>query len=182
MSDEQVIRHCAPTLASLKTANLFSCAFADRDQMLSYVRQLNMRLMDKGLRVLPLRYRDGLGLIYLYRPDRLSRDLHDCTACRLLKQCGYPCQDEKQCLRHLMERLDQQQDFPHEIGLFLGYPPEDVDGFITHREECKCCGYWKVYGDVEAAQRTFARYRKCSDIYWRLWREGRSMERLTVAV
>ncbi|MBQ9301211.1 MAG: DUF3793 family protein [Clostridia bacterium] len=182
MSDEQVIRHCAPTLASIKTANLFSCAFAERQQMLDYVRQLNVRMQGKGVKVLPLRYRDGLGLIYVFRPARLSRDLQDCTACRLLRECGYPCTDENACLRHLMQRLNQQADFPHEIGLFLGYPPEDVDGFISRRDQCKCCGYWKVYGDVDAAKRTFACYRKCSDVYWRLWRAGRSMERLTVAV
>jgi len=182
MSDEQIIRHCSPTLASLKTANLFSCPFPSRWEMVQYVRQLNARFRGKGLLVLPLRYRDGLGLIYVFRPERLSKDLTDCTACRLLRQCGYPCTDEKACLRHLMKRLDAQQDFPHEIGLFLGYPPEDVDGFMSRRDQCKCCGYWKVYGNVEAAQRAFARYRKCADVYWKLWRAGRSMERLTVAV
>ena len=54
MSDEQVIRHCAPTLASIKTANLFSSFFSDRQEMLDHVRKLNLRLKGKGLRVLPL--------------------------------------------------------------------------------------------------------------------------------
>ena len=74
MSEELVIRCCAPTLASIKTGNLFSCCFASRQEMLSDVRSLNNRLGNKGLRVLPMRYRDGKGLIYVYRPRRLSRD------------------------------------------------------------------------------------------------------------
>ena len=38
-------------------------------------------------------------------------------------------------------------DFPHEIGVFLGYPLEDVVGFIRHRGKCfTCCGCWKSYG------------------------------------
>lgn len=180
MSDEQVIRHCAPTLASLKTANLFTAPFSSADEMRDSVRQLNLRLRQKGLRVLPLRYQEGLGLIYLYRPDRLDRDLRDEEARRLLTACGYPCADEAACLRCLMAKLRTQQEFPHEIGLFLGYPPEDVDGFMRHPDACKCCGVWKVYGNVDAARRTFARYRKCSAIYWKLWHQGRSMERLTV--
>ena len=181
MSDELVIRHCAPTLASLKTGSLFSSAFSSRAEMLSSVRALNERLQGKGLRVLPMRYRAGIGLIYIYRPGKLSRDLRDADASRLLRDCGYPGGNENRCIRCLIDRLNARQDFPHEIGLFLGYPPVDVEGFMRHPCDCKCSGCWKVYGDVDAAQRTFARYRKCSDLYWKLWKSGKSMEYLTVA-
>ena len=182
MSDELVIRHCAPTLASIKTANLFSCIFTDRQEMLKHVRNLNLRLKKKGLRVLPLWFKENRGLIYVYRPDKLSKDLQDELAGSLLKKSGYSCTDENACLRKLIERLNLLSDFPHEIGLFLGYPPEDVDGFINRRDECKCCGFWKVYGNVDNAQRLFARYRKCTEIYCKLFQEGRSLENLTVAV
>ena len=65
-------------------------------------------------------------------------------------------------LEQLSDRLCLEQEFPHEIGIFLGYPLEDVDGFITHQgENCKLCGCWKVYGNVEQARRTFASYEKC---------------------
>ena len=182
MSEEQLIRHCAPTLASIKTGNLFSCPFAARAQMNDDIRHLNARLMHKGLRVLPLRYCEGLGLIYVYRPEKLTRDLRDQTASALLRDCGYCCANPNRCIARLIERLREQDGFPHEIGLFLGYPPEDVYGFIHRPGEAKCGGCWKVYGDVEGAKRTFARFKKCSAVYWKLWREGKSIERLTVAV
>ena len=86
MSDELVIRHCAPTLASIKTANLFSCIFTDRQEMLKHVRNLNLRLKKKGLRVLPLWFKENRGLIYVYRPDKLSKDLQDELAGSLLKK------------------------------------------------------------------------------------------------
>ena len=86
------------------------------------------------------------------------------------------------CLRRLFERLRTSEAFPHEIGLFLGYPPEDVEGFIAQRTCAKCVGCWKVYGDVERAQRLFARYAHCTDIYLRKFAQGRDIERLTVAV
>ena len=36
-------------------------------------------------------------------------------------------------------------EFPHEVGLFLSYPPEDVKGFIDHRaNNFKCAGLWTV--------------------------------------
>ena len=75
MSEELVIRCCAPTLASIKTGSMFVCPFADRTEMGHSLSGWNRRLKDKGLRVLPLRYRDGHGLIWLYRPSQLARDL-----------------------------------------------------------------------------------------------------------
>ena len=51
-------------------------------------------------------------------------------------------------MRCLIERLQNREDFPHEIGLFLSYPPEDVQGFIDNRaHNYKRICAWKVYGD-----------------------------------
>ena len=182
MPEELVVRHCAPTLACLKTANLFACPYASRKELYEDVRKLNLRLQGKGLRVLPLRYRNGVGLVYVYRPEKLKRDLGDEAVGCLLAGCGYSCREVCPCLKRLMERLDQDGEFPHEIGLFLGYPPEDVDGFMHKKGEAKLSGVWKVYENVDAARRTFELYRKCSDVYMKRFSEGYSIERLTVAV
>ena len=49
------------------------------------------------------------------------------------------------------------------MGLFLGYPPEDVRGFIENRAAgCKLIGCWKVYGDVDAAKEKFASFERCT--------------------
>lgn len=51
-----------------------------------------------------------------------------------------------------MRRLQRFEAFPHEIGLFLSYPPEDVRGFIEHKgHESKCEGCWKVYAVIYGA-------------------------------
>ena len=55
MSSETLIRCCAPTMACLKTGNMFNCAFDGHEQMIAELRQLNQRLRNKGLRILPLR-------------------------------------------------------------------------------------------------------------------------------
>lgn len=182
MTEEHVIRYCAPTLASIKTGSMFSCSYSSSEDMNNSVRIYNRRLMHKGLRVLPLRYRDGKGLIYVYRPSRLSNDLSNQIACTLLKDCGYSCRNANCCIRKLIDRLAENEEFPHEIGLFLSYPPKDVYGFIHHKSEVKCCGCWKVYDDVDSAKRIFEQYKKCSDIYMKMWNNGHSIEQLTVAV
>ena len=90
MSEEMMIRCCAPTMACLKTGNMFNCAFETQGQMTDDLRRLNQRLGHKGLRILPLRWRNGKALLYLYRPKMLARDLRDPLAQRLLAECGYP--------------------------------------------------------------------------------------------
>lgn len=181
MSEELVVRYCSPTLAGIKTGSIFSCMFADVDEMRRSVRKLNKVLIRKGLRVIPLRHRANRTLIYVFRPSNLSRDLQDSTACKLLSERGYCCEAPEKCVVHLIRRLNQLRDFPHEIGLFLGYPPEDVYGFIENKgDKCKCVGCWKVYGDEITAQKTFEKYKKCTEVYCAQWLAGRSLERLTV--
>ena len=74
MSEEMVVRQCAPTLAGIKAGSLFPCPCTDRDALLDEVRQLNRRLSPKGLCLLPLRFTEGSALLYLYRPATLRRD------------------------------------------------------------------------------------------------------------
>lgn len=182
MSEDYIIRNCAPTLAGLKTANMFTCPFESREALLDSVRQLNKRLSPKGLRVLPLRFSDSKALIYLYRPSMLRNDLSDATAIRLLREQGYDPANCQRCVVKLVQKLRQEEAFPHEIGLFLGYPPEDVCGFMEQGPDCcKCTGCWKVYGDEAAAQKKFAQYKKCTRVYRDLWAKGSDIERLTVA-
>lgn len=183
MSENILIRNCSPTMAGLKTGNLFSCDFVSEAEMRQTLRSYNRRLTPKGVRLLPVRYRNGRALIYVYRPTRLAQDLSDGTARKILCSRGYRCENPDACVAQLAERLRRDEDFPHEIGLFLGYPPEDVHGFIEQgADACKCSGVWRVYSDEERAQRLFAKYRKCTDVYSRKWAEGKSIERLTVAV
>ena len=81
-----------------------------------------------------------------------------------------------------MDRKYWEGDFPHEIGVFLGYPLADVIGFIQNRgKNFTACGYWKVYTDPTAAQAEFARYKKCERIYARCYYNGTPIRRLTVA-
>ena len=181
MSEELVIRFCSPTLAGLKTGNLFSCRCGSGREMNDCVRELNRKLRPKGLRALPLRFRNGRALVYLYRPDRLRRDLCAKDAAALLSRFGYPRNQPERCLGVLMRKLRLEDAFPHEIGLFLGYPPEDVLGFIEKPGECKCVGCWKVYGDEAAALKTFEGYRRCTESYLCQYACGKKLENLAVA-
>ena len=183
MSDELLVSQCAPTLAGLKTANMFSAEYESREEVTAQLRRLNAVLVPKGLRILPMRYMQSRVLLYLYRPDALRRDLENSDARDILRDCGYEtCDRAESCLSCLIGKMRNNADFPHEVGLFLGYPPEDVRGFMENRAAgFKLIGCWKVYGDEQTAKNTFEKYDMCSKAYSRQWLRGKSIEQLTVA-
>lgn len=143
----------------------------------------NRLLNPKGVHIALLRVRKGAALIYVYRPAKLEKELYQEPTRAFLVRYGYDSQmDAQAMLVYLTSRLQESEYFPHEIGVFLGYPLEDVMGFIENcGSNCKCAGCWKVYSDEAQAKRRFEQYKKCSLIYRKRFDEGYSVHRLTVA-
>lgn len=157
--DHLLAAHCAPALAGIKPASLVSCQrsqFPKLPQLLNvYGRAFAKK--DVCFRILhtcPQRY-----LLLVYRRSMLEHYLAQTDVLALLERFGYRTEEPLEAkLERLGRRTAGQKGFPHEIGLFLGYPVEDVEGFIRYGGAgCKLCGCWKVYGDVEHASRQFAR-------------------------
>lgn len=183
MSEEILVKQGAPTLAGIKTGSLFPCPCRDEGALLDDIRRLNRLLAPKGLCLLPIRFKDGQALLYLYRPAVLHRDLQNRLARRILSDAGYPTDGGcGRCVAQLIRRFREDGQFPHEVGLFLSYPPEDVQGFIDHRAcDFKCAGLWKVYSDERRAQRLFSRFKHCTEDYCARWQTGWDIDRLAVA-
>ena len=182
MSEEIVVRQAAPTLAGIKTGSLFPYPCAGKKRLMDEIRAFNRRFASKGLCLLPLRYSDGQALLYLYRPSALARDLLNEQAAALLTQAGYPGGGCGRQVVTLIRRMRARGEFPHEVGLFLSYPPEDVKGFIdNHAANSKCAGVWKVYGDEQRARQTFEKYKKCTQVYCERWQSGSGLDKLAVA-
>ena len=180
MPERVLIDHCSPTLAGLKTGNMFPVNVRPGQDICDELRQLNRLFREKGIRVVMLR-RDGKkALVYLYRPDYLDRDLRYPEARQILEEKGYCSTSAGECVAELIRHM-AEDEFPHEVGLFLGYPAEDVRCFMEDsRHGVKCTGCWKAYGNEEEAAKTFARYRKCTDVYRRQLSQGKSLFQLTV--
>ncbi|BCI59829.1 DUF3793 family protein [Solibaculum mannosilyticum] len=183
MLERYLVEHCSPTLASLKTANLFSYSYPSEDMLYRYVEAWHQQLSVKGVSVEVLRKKDNVALIYVYRRDRLGQDLSHPDTAAFLQDYGYENLSVTEAIARLKGRFEQGEEFPHEIGLFLGYPLGDVKGFIQNAgKNSKCAGCWKVYCDECEAVKLFAKFKKCRDVYTRLFQQGRTVLQLTVAV
>ena len=180
--DASLIEYCSPTLASIKAGSLFAVEPEDWQDFFTEAAALRRRLLPKGLQLRIVRCSSRRALCYLYRPAQLSAILHDEKTRRFLAAEGYRGTDEKEILDELCRKLVKGGAFPHEIGVFLGYPLGDVIGFIQNKgQNCLCSGCWKVYSDECAARRTFERYRRCKRLYAQRFREGFPLSRLAVA-
>ena len=183
-----MIEQCAPVLAGLKPAGLFRYETRDCADLARRVQSWNRQLGGKGLSVRVLKgcARTHLYLVYVYRKNRLRALLAEPQVREFLYRDGYVLpqqpEDYQPLLNQLSRRLCCGADFPHEIGVFLGYPLPDVVGFIENEgRNFTCCGCWKAYGDPAAAQQHFAQLNKCTAVYLRLFHSGTPITRLTVA-
>ncbi len=180
--EKYLIEYCAPTLASLKTANMFSLIVQDEQDLECQFKDVNAWLAEKGLLLTQLCRRGNRALLYVCRKSHLERDLKCPETCAFLAHYGYEDLSLEAVLERLKKRMAEDKDFPHEIGVFLGYPLDDVIGFIQNAgKNCKCSGIWKVYSDECEAKKLFALFLRCKDVYTQLWNQGRPIWQLTVA-
>ncbi len=141
-------RHCAPTLAGIKPSNLFTLHFSDGRPEEREAAEAADWLFACGVRVEVLCECARYALVFVYREDLLAAAFTP-EAVDFLAEYGYAKDltlDGR--ITRLKSRLVGCGEFPHEIGIFLGYPVEDERGYIFHEgRNYKICGTWKEYGD-----------------------------------
>ena len=178
-----LVRQCAPTLAGMKPGSIFCFNHSPLEVSRQKVCQWNKQLAPFGLTVQILLERPSSSsvIVFVYRHNRLEQMLSDDAYQSFLAQAGYERTNLDDLLEQLAQRLRTQPEFPHEIGVFLGYPLRDVIGFIkNHGRNFTCCGFWKSYGDPAEMQVCFACYRRCIQTYVAMFEQGIPLERLAV--
>lgn len=181
-SERLLLSICAPTLAGIKTGSLFRLPGSPAETR-AKIKEWNGVFVSRGVCVLALRTDTKCALLYVYREKLLHKDWVQPGVAVFLKGYGYTLSSTGVALGHLAHRIVDSGNFPHEIGLFLGYPLMDVQGFIENCGQNYClCGYWKVYSNPDEAARCFARYKKCKSEYLQRYEDEHSLSRLTVVI
>ena len=119
-------------MAGIKSADLIAWGSPEACSTPLF-RQYQRQLARRGIQLRVIWTGCPRCLLLVYRPDRLERQLNDPAVRALLLREGYPAQGGLEAMLETLGRRLNQGDFPHEVGLFLGYPPEDVEGFRLHR-------------------------------------------------
>lgn len=183
--DQFLAEQCAPVLAGLKPGSLFPYKPQPNERIQPLLRHWNHALSPKGVALTSVKRcrRTGAYLFYVYRPGQIGAILRQPDVEAFLSAYGYAAsQTIPQALQLLTRRMCTQQEFPHEIGIFLGYPLHDVLGFLAHQgKNCLFTGCWKVYAEPDKAKALFRRFQQCTQHFREQFRQGLSVAELTVA-
>lgn len=167
-SDAEYLRcliayHAAPTLLGIKPATLFRPSANGRDLDKALDECASCLARDLGVEVAGFHNREGALLLLVYRPELLKSTLAAREVTELLAETGYEVEGAD--WRTLLETLGRKcsgSAFPHEIGVFLGYPARDVRMFMRGcgGDGCHAASTaWRAYGDVGDAMERTEKYR-----------------------
>lgn len=154
--ENQLALQCAPLITGLKVSNLL---ILHKDSVSSVKRILK----NTGISYVILADAQDKTMLLLYKADELSAYLERRRVKQLLTDMGYENHDLYEVLLLFQSRFKRYQsgcaEFPHEMGILLGYPVEDVHGFIKNKgKNSLYSGYWKVYENLPAKMRLFHKY------------------------
>lgn len=152
----QVAVQCAPVLKDVKISNLITVKAGGW-------HKIRADLKKSRIICVPLYMDKEKEVLFLYRYKRLENYLRQKSVRRFLRKYGYGQVDIAFVLKNLRIRYElyagSGQGFPHELGVLLEYPVEDVEGFIANRGQNSLMSrYWKVYHNKQEAERRFHLY------------------------
>lgn len=178
--DKMLAFHCAPTLAGLKPANLIAHERIQKHYTIEEYDVTRTALISSGIHMERIWACEQRELTLVYHKALLEAHLKSPEIWGYLLVQGYPMyEDFESIIAHLKKRVIESGGFPHEVGVFLGYPLVDVMGFIKNKgQNCKFCGYWKVYGDAEEARCLFESYSKVRDEMFKRVEEGHKITQI----
>lgn len=146
----------APVVERVKPASLVR--ITNRMNFLTLWDNIKEKIEIYGIEHLELKTHCGNSIVIFYNKEMLNEYVNRKEIRSFLDYNGYA---NCPTLDTMLEKLKNKfhNTCPHEIGIFLGYPLEDIKDFIKNQgQNCLLCGYWKVYNDEKAAKCVFEKY------------------------
>lgn len=136
-----------------------------------------------NLKFIELRQSSSSIIVMIYDEFILEKELNKQAHKEFLFNIGYP---HNECIDNYINTLKfryEKYHCPHELGLFLGIPFEDVKDFMEcTTKKCLLCGYWKVYNDSNKAKNIFNKYDKVKEYTLKNMLEGTSSRDLALSI
>ena len=159
--ETQLALQCAPVITGLKPANLL---IIDNYSVMG----LQTIMEETSLSCYQLLKTEQKTIFFLYNARLLRTYLAGARIMDFLRKLGYKNMDLENILALFQLRYKAyksgSQPFPHEMGLLLGYPLEDVEGFIKNEgRNSLYTGCWKVYSNLPEKVKLFAAYERAKE-------------------
>ena len=169
----EIAWQCAPVLTGVKPSNILTLKNVSEKEVAESLKEMGISysmLCDSGARKVWL----------IYREEEILEILGKKEYSEFLDTLGYRGFEFPQMLQIMNLRFEGYQngsaEFPHELGIFLGYPLADVKGFIEHNgKDFLYQGYWKVYENVEERKKMFSIYNVVKEEFIREMQAGKDL-------
>ena len=160
--ETQLALQCAPLITGLKISNMLIVSNEDEKLVQAILKRTGMscyRLLQNEKKI----------TLLLFRRNQLEKFLEREEVSEVLREEGYVEIQLGRILSIFQMRyrayMNGSKIFPHEMGLLLGYPVEDVTGFM-------------VYADVAKKLEIFKQFEMAKEMLIRLVSSGVSMEEI----
>ena len=175
----RVVTQCAPVLKGVKISNLITMKPGGWRKIRAYLKK-------SRIICIPLYADAEKEVLFLYRYEQLERHLKNREVRECLRSCGYESFEVASVLVRLRRRYQLyagiSKEFPHELGVLLGYPVGDVQGFIDNRGENSLTSrYWKVYQNPKEAEKIFDLYDRVKEQALKEIMCGRTLSHVAVS-
>ena len=175
----RVVTQCAPVLKVVKISNLITMKPGGWRKIRAYLKK-------SRIICIPLYADAEKEVLFLYRYEQLERHLKNREVREFLRSCGYESFEVASVLVRLRRRYRLyagiSKEFPHELGVLLGYPVGDVQGFIDNRGENSLTSrYWKVYQNPKEAEKIFDLYDRVKEQALKEIMCGRTLSHVAVS-
>lgn len=164
--ENRLALQCAPVITGIKLSNLLILSSEDEGKLRAILKKtgiISYRLLREKNKTTYL----------LFRKIPLCVYVNNKNIQKFLGEMGYRDFTLGKILCTFQYRYEsymrQRKDFPHEMGILLGYPIEDVQRFIEEKgKNYLYSGYWKVYQDVASKKKLFEQYENAKEelILW----------------
>lgn len=172
----QLILQCAPFFKGMKTACIVNMEKGACEEIKKLFQGTEIEYFLLG-------EMKGRCMIFFFRRAVLVSYLMRDEVQEFLEKYGYETENVDRMLEKLSDRIcrsiGRRSCFPHEIGVFLDYPVEDVKYFIEEEgRNSLFTGYWKVYTNPEKAGMTFSAYDKAKQSAVNEYLTGMSLQEI----
>ncbi|WP_461809926.1 DUF3793 family protein [Faecalimonas sp.] len=174
--ETQLALQCAPLITGLKISNLLIVSVENE-------RQVKEIIGKSGLSYYKMLQTEKKVTYLLFRRKQLEEFLCRKEIRQFFQQEGYSVFEFGKILKTFQMRyatyMKEGGVFPHEMGLLLGYPLEDVKGFMENEGRCFLyAGYWKVYENMTEKLKLFHKFEVAKETLIFLVYNGVHMEEI----
>jgi hypothetical protein len=164
-----LVESLAPLVLGIKPSELLNVSLKN-DEWRNFKTVLTQK---ENLQLEEIRELNGRLQVIFYRKEILDSVLKQKQIYDFLVSMDYPKKYSVEVYLRILKQKLMMSQFPHEIGIFLGYPLKDVLGFmgILPLPYRRTQG-WRIYGEEMPSDELYIKYSEARHIMRKIALEG----------